>query len=342
MCVLHDNLETEKRKVESIHMTFDKYRSNSICIVFLKRKKNPGVILVSMSSGVTEEEEEEEEEDWFKGALIIKLENRHYMYLPNDGRRCAFCNQDGLLEDEDGFLLPEETGNHVDAGTLSTTLPLRIIKPHRSEGAWFGNALLDMNDWVNRNDSKDARAWRSAKKRITEMRIFRDLYHPLMRPEDIPWIKLLNARYWELYCSIRGFQKYVMVVTVSIKLLFLRNYKRDVAPPWYMFFVTFPGMLCLGVMIFSILVTFEMITYFYMVTKRGHLHKEVGRERGKCAICLASMDVGAKQGKTGKRGGEKDKDSGNVTLHCGHSFHRKCISKWLEHKSNCPLCRKRV
>jgi len=97
MCVLHDNLETEKRKVESIHMTFDKYRSNSICIVFLKRKKNPGVILVSMSSGVTEEEEEEEEEDWFKGALIIKLENRHYMYLPNDGRRCAFCNQDGLL-----------------------------------------------------------------------------------------------------------------------------------------------------------------------------------------------------------------------------------------------------
>ena len=223
------------------------------------------------------------------------------MYLPNDGRRCAFCNQDGLLEDEDGFLLPEETGNHVDAGTLSTTLPLRIIKPHRSEGAWFGNALLDMNDWVNRNDSKDARAWRSAKKRITEMRIFRDLYHPLMRP-----------------------------------------YKRDVAPPWYMFFVTFPGMLCLGVMIFSILVTFEMITYFYMVTKRGHLHKEVGRERGKCAICLASMDVGAKQGKTGKRGGEKDKDSGNVTLHCGHSFHRKCISKWLEHNSNCPLCRKRV
>lgn len=26
-------------------------------------------------------------------------------------------------------------------------------------------------------------------------------------------------------------------------------------------------------------------------------------------------------------------------LSCGHVFHLKCISSWLEHKSSCPICK---
>ena len=28
-----------------------------------------------------------------------------------------------------------------------------------------------------------------------------------------------------------------------------------------------------------------------------------------------------------------------ITLKCKHSFHEKCIGKWMENNYNCPLCR---
>jgi hypothetical protein len=31
-----------------------------------------------------------------------------------------------------------------------------------------------------------------------------------------------------------------------------------------------------------------------------------------------------------------------VSLTCGHSFHSKCIKKWLRLKHTCPLCRQDV
>ena len=44
-----------------------------------------------------------------------------------------------------------------------------------------------------------------------------------------------------------------------------------------------------------------------------------------CCICLAPYKIGE-----GKR-----------TLGCDHSFHKKCIDKWLTtSKSECPICRK--
>jgi len=30
----------------------------------------------------------------------------------------------------------------------------------------------------------------------------------------------------------------------------------------------------------------------------------------------------------------------NLTCSCGHTFHKKCINKWLKAENTCPLCRK--
>lgn len=64
------------------------------------------------------------------------------------------------------------------------------------------------------------------------------------------------------------------------------------------------------------------------MTKLGNYKrvcKEEVSEDNTCCICLASY----KQGE-GKR-----------TLGCQHSFHKKCIDKWLTvSKKECPICRK--
>ena len=53
--------------------------------------------------------------------------------------------------------------------------------------------------------------------------------------------------------------------------------------------------------------------------------KEEVSEDNTCCICLAPYKIGE-----GKR-----------TLGCDHSFHKKCIDKWLTtSKSECPICRK--
>lgn len=53
--------------------------------------------------------------------------------------------------------------------------------------------------------------------------------------------------------------------------------------------------------------------------------KEEVSEDNTCCICLAPYKTGE-----GKR-----------TLGCEHSFHKKCIDKWLStSKSECPICRK--
>lgn len=32
----------------------------------------------------------------------------------------------------------------------------------------------------------------------------------------------------------------------------------------------------------------------------------------------------------------------NITLSCNHTFHDKCITKWMQHKNTCPLCREDI
>ena len=39
---------------------------------------------------------------------------------------------------------------------------------------------------------------------------------------------------------------------------------------------------------------------------------------------------------------ESNKDSIVSTLPCKHHYHENCIMKWLDGKSDCPLCRKNI
>ena len=32
-------------------------------------------------------------------------------------------------------------------------------------------------------------------------------------------------------------------------------------------------------------------------------------------------------------------EQGDYQLHCGHVFHKRCITKWKESSRSCPLCR---
>ena len=43
-----------------------------------------------------------------------------------------------------------------------------------------------------------------------------------------------------------------------------------------------------------------------------------------CSICLECISVAT---------------TGRVEMSCSHTFHLKCIGKWLKNNSSCPLCR---
>ena len=48
------------------------------------------------------------------------------------------------------------------------------------------------------------------------------------------------------------------------------------------------------------------------------------KENPMCSICLTDITLDKKE------------------LSCNHMYHKKCIDKWLERKSTCPVCRKEV
>lgn len=50
----------------------------------------------------------------------------------------------------------------------------------------------------------------------------------------------------------------------------------------------------------------------------------VKKENPMCSICLTDITINKKE------------------LSCKHQYHKKCIDKWLENKSTCPICRKDV
>ena len=58
----------------------------------------------------------------------------------------------------------------------------------------------------------------------------------------------------------------------------------------------------------------------YIINKYSFINKSNNLDE--CIICLEEM-----------------KENDNLTLlKCSHIYHGKCIEKWLERKSICPLC----
>eukprot|EP00058_Branchiostoma_floridae_P022818 XP_002608308.1 hypothetical protein BRAFLDRAFT_89285 [Branchiostoma floridae] len=61
----------------------------------------------------------------------------------------------------------------------------------------------------------------------------------------------------------------------------------------------------------------------------SRLRREARLERGykkTCAVCLEDFKLMEEIG----------------LCPCGHAFHRKCISKWLEIRNTCPMCNSQV
>ena len=53
---------------------------------------------------------------------------------------------------------------------------------------------------------------------------------------------------------------------------------------------------------------------------RRRVCREVDDE---CAICYAAYELGSYQ----------------AHMRCGHVFHSRCLTKWLQRKQTCPVCR---
>ena len=48
------------------------------------------------------------------------------------------------------------------------------------------------------------------------------------------------------------------------------------------------------------------------------------KEQSACPICLEKME----------------KETKNIMLQCGHTYHKPCIEQWMKQKQTCPVCRK--
>ena len=173
---------------------------------------------------------------------------------------------------------------------------------------------------------------KTGRERIAELRVFRDIYHHVMRPSDVPFFEIVWGRMAEVYHAVRDFRGFYLPVVIAIKY-FLTEW--DVDPRIHLVF-SIPGTLMIACFIVVVFAIVEYFIFLYMVLK-GNIRKVV---ENKCAICLTNIE---NNGETnGKRNKRETNDMQRIVLHCQHSFHEKCISKWLEYKQNCPLCRNRV
>jgi RING-H2 zinc finger domain len=60
-----------------------------------------------------------------------------------------------------------------------------------------------------------------------------------------------------------------------------------------------------------------------------------------CSICCCSF-VDQFQQETTLPFSRKSTGSCNISVYCGHVFHKSCITKWIEKSGNCPECRAEI
>lgn len=159
------------------------------------------------------------------------------------------------------------------------------------------------------------------RQRMAELRVFRDIYHPFMRPSDVPFIDVVSGRMLEVYNVVKDFRQYFLPFVLAIKYC-LAEFEVD---PRIRFFFSIPGTIAITAALTIVLAVVEYLVFLHMVIK-GKSRK--GVQSNTCAICLTKIETST-----------ENSDVKRVELHCRHSFHKKCIVKWLEYKKNCPLCR---
>ena len=57
----------------------------------------------------------------------------------------------------------------------------------------------------------------AGRQRMAELRVFRDIYHPFMRPSDVPFIEIISGRMSEVYNAVKDFRRYFLPLIIAIK-----------------------------------------------------------------------------------------------------------------------------
>ena len=77
-------------------------------------------------------------------------------------------------------------------------------------------------------------------------------------------------------------------------------------------------------------VLLDLITKFNKPFKQKKIKyykiKSIDEGFKECSICIQDYNLGEYR----------------KTLNCEHTFHKKCIDRWLKKSNNCPLCRQNV
>jgi hypothetical protein len=99
--------------------------------------------------------------------------------------------------------------------------------------------------------------------------------------------------------------------------------------PWGMWVLSALGYKCVGECMELHLKEVDMrvmncVSSYLSVLMREQQHQQEGSEEEVCSICLESISMRHQQiGRTS----------------CNHVFHHRCLSSWLAHKKQCPVCR---
>jgi hypothetical protein len=106
------------------------------------------------------------------------------------------------------------------------------------------------------------------------------------------------------------------------------------------------GVLCLTAAAVAMSILHRACTKWAAGLRERRQHREARRrylchreEQRTCTICLESLGRRETHARTTGDGTAGRLAADVCELTCGHSFHRACISPWVERHRSCPICR---
>ena len=124
----------------------------------------------------------------------------------------------------------------------------------------------------------------AGRQRMAELRVFRDIYHPFMRPSDVPFIEVISGRMLEVYNAVRDFRQHFLLVIIAIRFA-LAEFEVDPRicflffNPWHIY-----GFLSIDNHIGCARIPFISYTVI-----RGKSRKQV-QSNSTCPICLTKIE----------------------------------------------------